>query len=103
LDVYDAIPCGLIVQELVSNVLKYAFPVDWTGESKIRIGLRRADGKVELSVADTGKGMPELDMDKLKSLGFKLVNVLADQLGGDIRVKRGKGTEITLRFEEGKK
>jgi PAS domain S-box-containing protein len=102
LDVYDAIPCGLVVQELVSNSLKYAFPKDWKGEAKIRIGLRRVDDKVELSVADTGKGMPEItDVDGLKSLGFKLVHVLGkEQLDGDVQVNRENGTRITVRFKE---
>jgi PAS domain S-box-containing protein len=100
-----AVPCGLILQELVSNALKHAFPRDWDKESKIRIGLRRVDDKVELSVADTGKGMPEItDVDELKSLGFKLVHVLGgEQLDGDVQVNRENGTRITLRFKEGRK
>ncbi len=105
LKVDHAIPCGLIVQELVTNALKYAFPAGWTGKPVIRIGFGRVDQEIELSVADNGIGMPVVtDIDGLKSLGFRLIHMLGRvQLHGTIRVEGTEGTRIRLRFKETKK
>lgn len=95
-----AIPCGLIINELISNSLKYAFPGDREGE--IKVSLRRnAERAVELTVGDNGVGLPEdLDYRKTDSLGFNLVTALVLQLQGEIRLKRGKGTEFLITFSE---
>ncbi len=98
-----AIPCGLIINELVSNSLKYAFPEDRKGE--IKIALRRTDrNEVELVVSDDGVGIPEdLDFRNTESLGLQLVSGLAeDQLQGKIKLNRAKGTEFRIRFKERK-
>jgi len=100
LEVGNAIPCGLIINELVSNALKYAFPKGKEGE--IKIGLHSLNKKdLELLVRDNGVGMPkDLDLKQSKSLGLHLVSILAeDQLHGEIKLNRDKGTEfrITLR------
>lgn len=99
-----AVPCGLIVQELVSNSLKYAFPKDWEQKGKIRIGLRQTNGEIELWVEDNGAGIPKnLDIEETTSLGFRLVHSLGkDQLGGTLRIERENGTRVTLRFKEKK-
>jgi two-component sensor histidine kinase len=97
----SAIPCGLIVNELVSNCLKYAFPKDWEKKGRIEIVLRQsAKGTVKLTVADDGKGLPEdLDIRRTKSLGLHLVAMLAEQqLHGKLRVERGNGTRYTIEF-----
>jgi PAS domain S-box-containing protein len=97
----SAIPCGLIVNELVSNCLKYAFPEDWRKKGRIEIVLRQsAKGTVKLTVADDGKGLPEdLDIRRTKSLGLHLVAMLAEQqLHGKLRVDRGNGTRYTIEF-----
>jgi len=97
----SAIPCGLIVNELVSNCLKYAFPKDWEKKGRIEIVLRQsAKGMVKLTVADDGKGLPEdLDIRRTKSLGLHLVAMLAEQqLHGKLRVERGNGTRYTIEF-----
>ena len=97
-----AVPCGLIVNELVSNVLKHAFPPSWEGRGKIGISIRlNEDGEVELSVKDNGVGIPkDLDVRKTKSLGLKLVTVLVeDQLCGKIRLDVRKGTKFLIRFK----
>jgi PAS domain S-box-containing protein len=105
LGIDDAVPCGLILQELVSNALKYAFPEGWKPKPRIRIEFRRADDGLRLTVADNGRGMPETtDLDRKKTLGFKLVHILGrEQLEGTVEVKRENGTQVTLMFREGKK
>lgn len=93
-----AIPCGLLVNELVSNALKHAFPDGNEGE--IRIGLTsRDDGRYELVVGDNGAGLPEgLDFRNTESLGLQLVMSLVDQLGGNIELGRDGGTVFKVEF-----
>jgi len=95
-----AIPCGLIINELISNSLKHAFPNDRQG--KVRVGISELDGnRFRLVVGDNGVGLPgELDLDKSKSLGLTLVTVLAEQLGADLVIDREGGTCFTLTFVE---
>jgi two-component sensor histidine kinase len=98
LGINTAIPCGLIINELVSNSLKYAFPEGREGE--IRVALRMNDKEeVELTVSDNGVGMPEeLDYKKTGSLGLNLVNALIMQLRGRIELHREQGTEFQIAF-----
>ncbi|MFQ6109926.1 MAG: histidine kinase dimerization/phosphoacceptor domain -containing protein, partial [Candidatus Aminicenantales bacterium] len=95
----NAIPCGLIINELVSNSLKYAFADGRKGE--IRIALHPLSEKdIELVISDNGVGMPEdLDFRKTDSLGLHLVTILAeDQLQGKINLDRSQGTEFRIRL-----
>jgi two-component sensor histidine kinase len=97
----SAIPCGLILNELVSNCLKYAFPADWRKKGTIEIDLRQgAKGAVRLSVADDGRGLPkDMDIQSTKSLGLHLVFLLAEQqLRGKLKVDRMNGTRFTVEF-----
>ncbi|HWB86856.1 MAG TPA: histidine kinase dimerization/phosphoacceptor domain -containing protein [Bryobacteraceae bacterium] len=90
-----AVPCGLVLNELVSNSLKYAFPDGRNGE--IRIGLRmNAQNPGCLSVADNGVGLPTLW--STKTLGLRLVRILADQMGATVEVHSEGGTELKLNF-----
>lgn len=94
-----AIPCGLIINELISNSFKYAFPNEREGE--IRIGLQEmGENEVELTVSDNGIGIPEeLDLGTIESMGLDLVKILAEhQLGGKIELKRAGGTSFSIRF-----
>jgi PAS domain S-box-containing protein len=102
LKVENAVPCGLIAQELFSNALKYAFPRDWNRKAKIRIGFKRVKNEIELLVADNGIGLPEnIDIKLLDSFGLRLVQMLGEkQLGGKVHIKRKNGTQIALRFRE---
>jgi two-component sensor histidine kinase len=91
-----AIPCGLIVNELVSNSLKHAFLEDRDGEIKVSLS-RNGKAEVELTVSDNGVGMPEdVDFRKTDSLGLNLVNALVGQLQGKIELYREKGTEFII-------
>jgi two-component sensor histidine kinase len=94
-----AVPCGLILNELLSNALKHAFPRNADGE--IRLTLRcAADGQCTLCVDDTGVGIPaDLDLGTNKSLGLKLVRSLAQQIHGTFElVKTNPGTSAHLQF-----
>ncbi|MFQ5713816.1 MAG: ammonium transporter [Candidatus Scalinduaceae bacterium] len=96
-----AIPCGLIINELVSNSLKYAFPEGKDGE--IKISLRTLDeGDIELIVSDNGVGIPkDLDFRNTESLGLRLITNLAEtQLQGKVELNRNKGTEFQIKYKE---
>jgi two-component sensor histidine kinase/CheY-like chemotaxis protein len=97
LELNQAIPCGLILNELVQNALKYAFPGSRRGE--IRIGLScNQDHRVTLRVADDGVGMPAAS-DK-RTLGLEIVNILTRQLGGTLTRDREPGVGVSLAFEK---
>ncbi|MDR3514611.1 MAG: PAS domain S-box protein [Azospirillaceae bacterium] len=93
-----AIPCGLIVNELIANALKYAFPDNRCG--KIAISMAKdADQNVTLILSDDGIGIPaDLDLELSAALGLKLVNLLTDQLGGTVEMRRADPTRFTFRF-----
>lgn len=101
LGVDTAIPCGLIINELVSNSLKHAFPGG--GDGSINIRLRPAGReRLTLTVADDGVGLPpDFDVRNTPSLGLQLVNTLARQLGGAVEVNNGAGVEFKITFRKG--
>lgn len=94
-----AVPCGLIINELVTNAMKYAFPNNKNGE--IIIALHEIEnGKVMLSVSDNGVGIREhIDIMNPQSLGMQLVHSLTDQLDGELQHDNEYGTRITIEFE----
>ncbi|MBU7582153.1 MAG: PAS domain S-box protein [Nostoc sp. TH1S01] len=96
----NAIPCGLIINELVSNCLKYAFPEEKKG--KITIALKSAPGKgLILIVQDSGVGIPEtLDWENGNSLGLRIVKNLVRQLKGNIILERDRGTAFYIYFPQ---
>ncbi len=95
-----AIPCGLIINELVSNSLKHAFPGNQKGE--IRVKLHSTGNKgYSLKISDNGVGFPRgMNFRQTKSLGLQLVTVLVDQLGGTIKMVKRKGTTFNITFKE---
>jgi predicted ATPase/two-component sensor histidine kinase/tRNA A-37 threonylcarbamoyl transferase component Bud32 len=108
LDVDTVIPCALIINELVSNSLKHAFPHSSkraAGKGEIRIDLRQGNGdKLVLTVADNGVGLPDgFEIQNSESLGLKLVNVLAKQLRGSIHPRTNGGAEFVIAFDAFKK
>jgi len=97
LDVDAAISCGLIVNELVSNALKHAFPADRKGQ--VAITLRSAGTDVVLEVADNGVGVPaDFDFRSRSTLGLKLVAIFTEQVAGAMDLTREGGTRFSLRF-----
>jgi two-component sensor histidine kinase len=101
LGINSAIPCGLIINELISNSFKFAFPNGRSGE--VRISLRSAGNEYfELIVADDGIGLPEdMDVKTTESMGMRMVTILVEnQLHGEILLNRNKGTEFKIKFKE---
>jgi two-component sensor histidine kinase len=95
--VNKAIPCGLILNELISNALKHAFPNERHGT--IRLHLLKADGHLEIEVADDGIGMnTNYDPITSSSLGLQLVWTLVEQLHGKVEIIREPGTTFRIRF-----
>lgn len=94
-----AIPCGLIVNELINNILKHAFPDGYTG--KITLNLLRSGENINLEVIDNGIGIPDnFSLEGSDSLGFKLVDTLVKQLDGEIKVFNNNGTHFMIEFKE---
>jgi len=92
-----ALPCGLIVNELVTNSLKHAFTETKKGE--ITISLSKEDsGKNMLTIKDNGRGAAQLDFENTATLGMELVKTLTEQLEGTIEVNSQNGTEICISF-----
>lgn len=94
----QAIPCGLIVNELVTNCLKHGFPDERVGE--VSIGLdTQADGQVRLKVSDDGVGLPAgFDLEQATTLGLQLATDLSRQLGGKLTIGAGQQAEFTTTF-----
>ena len=94
-----AIPCGLIINELVSNALKYAFP---NGQGEIYVSLmNNIDNKYLLTIKDNGIGLPaDIDFKNTQSLGFRLINNLTNQLDGKIELDVKNGTKFNVLFKE---
>ena len=96
----QAVPCGLLVNELVTNAFKHAFPAGRCGEVWVELQALSAGAGLRLRVADNGVGMPpELDPQHFSSLGLKLGGNLARQLGGHLEIGPGPGTEVVVTFQ----
>ena len=101
LPVDKAIPCGLILNELITNALKHGFPDSRRGTIRVELGKVGKD-QFQLSVEDNGVGMPaELDIRKTQSLGMHLVSALTEQLGAEIKMSRDRGTSFKFTFAAG--
>jgi two-component sensor histidine kinase len=100
LKVDTVIPCGLIINELVSNAIKYAFPTQTDGEIKISF-VEVAATQYQLVVQDDGIGLPEgFDFRNTSSLGLQLVCALTEQLQGTIALDNCHGTAFTITFSD---
>jgi PAS domain S-box len=106
-DMDTAVPLGIIVNELISNSLKHAFPNRNNGEIQIKLHRENGECKIKdsksttftLLVADNGVGIPEdFDIENIDSLGLQLVTTLIDQLNGKLEIIRDNGTKFTIRF-----
>ena len=99
LDINTAVPLALIVNEIVTNSLKYAFPDKKTGNVSVSFG--KDDDELKLIVEDNGIGFPmDLDFRNTNSLGMQLVNSLTEQIKGNIKLERDEGTKFIIDFKE---
>jgi two-component sensor histidine kinase len=100
LNINTAIPCGLIVNELISNSLKHAFPEGRKGEVGVSLQRVIGDGYM-IRVRDDGIGFPEgLDFRRTETLGMQIISTLASQIEASIELTRERGTSFTIRFQE---
>jgi two-component sensor histidine kinase len=96
-DIDTSIPWGLIINELISNSLKYAFPRGRKG--KISVDLQLDGEKCVLIISDNGVGFPEgLDFQNTETLGLRLVNILVSQINGVITLNKHEGTSFKIEF-----
>ncbi len=101
LDIDTAVPCGLIINELVSNTLKHAFAEDEKGTLKISFK-RISESTLQLMVSDTGKGLPDdFEFEEVDSLGMQLISALTSQLDGKMTLNKENGTTFILEFKAG--
>ena len=99
LSIEAAVPCGLILNELAGNALKHAFPNGSDGEVTVALEYNAPTDAICLRVHDNGVGLPAgLDWQQSKSLGLRLVRILAGQLRGTIETETGTGTEFRVTF-----
>jgi PAS domain S-box-containing protein len=97
LPVDQAIPCALVVNEILSNAFKHAFPGRKHG--LLNISVMQTDDHVRIHVQDDGVGIPgDVDVYKTTSLGLKLIRSLVQQLGGTVTITSTRGTEVTVEF-----
>lgn len=97
-DMDTAMPCGLLITEIVSNSLKYAFPGHREGEIKIAFS-KPAEKKVQMIISDNGIGLPhDFEIEKSESLGMQLIIALTSQLDGEVKYSGGNGTIFTVTF-----
>ncbi len=100
LDIDSAIPCGLIINELVTNAVKHAFPGTDTGEVFIEFGLDNQENNF-LMIKDNGVGLPSnIDFKNSGTMGFQLVNTLVNQLNGSVIISRDNGTTFQIIWSE---
>jgi len=99
LDINTAIPCGLILNELVTNALKYAYSDQENGRLKIMFKLNKKEKQYTLEIEDNGPGLPkEFEATKSGTLGLQLVHILIKQLHGNLTINRENGTHIHMTF-----
>lgn len=98
LNLETVLPCGLILCEVISNSLKYAFPEGEEGE--IRIRLEFMDDTLHLTISDNGIGLTENDYLENKSLGMQLIQTLTNQLDGELELDIEQGTQYKISFKE---
>jgi len=100
-----AIPCSLIVNEILSNSLKYAFPPPWSGGAEILLRLAgEEDGSIRLEISDNGIGMPDgmaVGAPESETLGLSLIGLLVRQIKATLRLDREGGTRYTILFRGG--
>ncbi|MBN2245311.1 MAG: GAF domain-containing protein [Candidatus Aminicenantes bacterium] len=98
LDINQAIPCGLLINELITNSLKHAFPDGGSGTVDVHMS-KKPGGRFSLMIQDSGIGLPDgIDLNHNETLGMQLISGLISQLNGKIQLHREKGTKYTIEF-----
>jgi two-component sensor histidine kinase len=98
IDLDQAIPCGLLVNEVITNSLKYGWDEEGTGN--INIALKKEDNTITIEIGDDGRGLPEeFDLIKSDTLGLQLIITLVEQLDGQLSVDISKGTKYLIKFD----
>ena len=98
LDIDTAVPCGLIINEIVSNAVKYAFK----GKEKgiIKVSFKKLNDQYELTISDNGIGLPaQFDFENADTLGVQLVNALVSQIEGTLSIKNENGLTVQIKFK----
>jgi len=99
LNVNQAVPCGLIINELVTNAFKHAYPDG--GEGVVAVSIEEKEEKITLQVEDEGVGLPDdFSLESSETLGFTLVNILAQQLKAEVTVDTEERTTISVIFDK---
>lgn len=94
----QAVPCALIINELVTNAYKHGFPNQNGG--RVELNLKAANRRVSVEVSDNGRGLPDsFSLDGHDSLGTSLINTLLEQLGADMMIQNGQGATFRFSFE----
>jgi len=99
LTIDQTIPLGLVVNEIVSNSLKYAFPADYYGKPELTVNIQEIDNEIWITIGDNGIGLPKrIDLQKTNSLGINLIKTLiGNQIGGSVKVENGSGTKFIIK------
>lgn len=99
IEIEKAVPCALVINEVISNALKYAFPDDRKGNIAIKLKYSDASCIYTMSIKDDGIGIPEdFEIEKSDSLGMTLITALVKQIGGNLDIKIDNGTEYIIVF-----
>ena len=102
LNIEDAVPCGLLINELVTNSIRHAFPDGRDGTITVSLLKGNSENEVMVSVTDNGVGLPAgVSMDNINSLGMQLISSMNQQLGGVMEFNAENGTGFVIRFPEG--
>jgi two-component sensor histidine kinase len=103
LEVSKAIPCALMINELVTNSIKYGFPGNQNREKEgeINVELKSPhNGKVTLIISDNGVGLPgDFDLNKTETLGMQIIKALIKKLHGTIEIDKNEGTKFIIQFQ----
>lgn len=95
----QAITCGLLVNEIITNSLKHAFPPAWDGNAEIYLSLKKVNDMIEIRAGDNGIGISDgADRNTSDSLGLKLIYMFPQQLGGSVSTERAGGTLYIVRY-----
>ncbi len=101
LDIQKAVPCAMIISELINNTLKHAFP-EKRGDERVEIEFSSENDYCRFAITDNGVGFPEeIDLQNPKTMGLQILNILINQLKGSIWIDRGAETKTAFRFPKG--